>query len=136
MAVTFDDGTGDFVDVALPVLERFNVPVVLYLATGLVESAGPLPFGGSSISWAGLRDACATGLVTVGSHTDGHILLDRVSVEAVADDLDRSIDLIGTNLGVSADHFAYPKAVAGSAAARASIFSRRTAADIFGCVRL
>ena len=37
MVVTFDDGTGDFVDEAVPVLDRFEVLATLYVATRFVD---------------------------------------------------------------------------------------------------
>ncbi len=41
VVVTFDDGTDDFVEVALPVLVHHDVPVTLYLATAFVEEQRP-----------------------------------------------------------------------------------------------
>jgi peptidoglycan/xylan/chitin deacetylase (PgdA/CDA1 family) len=66
----------------------------------------------------------ATGLVTIGSHTHTHALLDRLPVPLVADELDRSIELIGDRLGVRAEHFAYPKALPGSPGADAAVRQR------------
>ncbi len=114
VVVTFDDGTADFVDVALPILVRHQVPATLYLATDFVEGGASTPAGVRAISWAGLRDACATGLVDVGSHTHSHRLLDRIDAADAAAELDRSIDLIGEHIGRAPADFAYPKAVAGT----------------------
>lgn len=129
VVVTFDDGTADVVEVALPVLVRHRVPALLYVNTHYVESGEEFPWGGRPASWAALRDACATGYLTVGSHTHTHALLDRASPAVVADELDRSVALLGEHLGVDAAHFAYPKAVLGSPAAQAAVRARfRTAA--------
>ena len=117
VVLTFDDGTADFVDVALPILERHRVPAVLYVATDFVERQQPFPVDGRPASWAALRDAASTGLVTFGSHTHTHALLDRLDPVRVDDELDRSVALLQERLGVAVDHFAYPKAVAGSAEA-------------------
>jgi len=114
VVVTFDDGTADFVDVALPILVRHQVPATLYVATDFVEHGLPFPGGGRAISWSALRDACSTGLVDIGSHTHTHRLLDRTPPAEAADELDRSIDLIGARLDRVAHDFAYPKAVPGS----------------------
>ena len=69
------------------------------------------PGDGRPLSWAEAGEAVDSGLVTIGSHTHGHALLDRLDAAAVAAELDRSRDLIGERLGVAAEHFAYPKAV-------------------------
>ncbi len=58
----------------------------------------------------------STGLVTLGSHTHTHALLDRVDEATAADELERSIDLMAERAGVAAAHFAYPKALVGNAA--------------------
>jgi peptidoglycan/xylan/chitin deacetylase (PgdA/CDA1 family) len=129
VAITFDDGSADFADHAVPALVRHGGPACLYVATAFVGERRPFPWGAPPLSWAALADALATGLVTVGSHTHSHSLLDRLPPGEVADDLDRSITLLGDRLGVTAEHFAHPKAVAGSPAAEALIAQRfRTAA--------
>lgn len=112
VAVTFDDGTADFVEDALPVLVRHRIPVTLYLATAFVEEQRPFPGDGRPLSWAALADACSTGLVSIGSHTHSHALLDRVDPRTAADELERSTALITERLGVVPAHFAYPKALA------------------------
>lgn len=132
VVVTFDDGTADFVDHALPVLARHRVPATLYVATRHVEEGLDFPDEGRPVSWAGLGEAAATGLVTIGSHTHSHALLDRLPADAIAEELDRSIGLIGERLGVVADHFAYPKALAPSAAADRLVRDRFRSAALAG----
>lgn len=124
VVVTFDDGTADFVAHALPILVDLGIPACLYLATDFVESGRPFPFDGTPLTWGALREALSTGLVTVGSHTHRHALMDRLSPGAAAEELDRSIELIEDRLGVEVRHFAYPKAVATSAAIEAEVRSR------------
>jgi peptidoglycan/xylan/chitin deacetylase (PgdA/CDA1 family) len=129
VCLTFDDGTADFVEEALPELVAHRVPATLYVATDFVESGRTFPDDGRPVSWAGLRDALSTGLVTIGSHTHTHRLLDRVGGSEAAEELDRSIGLIEERLGVACTHFAYPKALPGSPAAEEEVRRRfRTAA--------
>jgi len=132
VVVTFDDGTADFADVALPILERHRVPVTLYVATAFVEESRQFPWGASPLSWQALADACATGLVDVGSHTHRHRLLDRLAPADVADELDRSRALIEDRLGRRAEHFAYPKAVPASAHADRLVRQRFRSAAVAG----
>src|SRR4051812_19800950 len=132
VVITFDDGTADFVDVVLPILVRHEVPATLNLATDFVEGGASTLPGTRPISWAGLRDACATGLVDVGSHTHSHRLLDRISEADAIGELDRSIDLIGEHLGRTAVDFAYPKAVAGTAAVDRLVRERFRSAALAG----
>jgi peptidoglycan/xylan/chitin deacetylase (PgdA/CDA1 family) len=111
LVVTFDDGTADFVEVVLPLLVAHRLPATLYVATRFVEERRRFPDDGRPVSWQGLSDALSTGLVTVGSHTHSHALLDRLSPERAEQELRRSIGLIEERLQVPAEHFAYPKAV-------------------------
>lgn len=132
VVVTFDDGTADFVDEALPVLVAHEIPATLYLATAFVEDGTPFPYGAPPMSWSGLRDAVSTGLVTVGSHTHTHALLDRLPPQQIARELDESRRLVEDRLGVRADHFAYPKALPGSAAADGAVRARFRSAALAG----
>jgi peptidoglycan/xylan/chitin deacetylase (PgdA/CDA1 family) len=132
VAITFDDGTADFAELALPVLERHRVPVTLYLATGFVEDQRPFPHDGRPLSWKALRDAQSTGLVSVGSHTHRHALLDRLAPDEVGDELDRSIGIIQERLGVRPADFAYPKAVPGSPPADLAVRARFRSAALAG----
>jgi peptidoglycan/xylan/chitin deacetylase (PgdA/CDA1 family) len=130
--VTFDDGTADFAEVALPVLVEHRLPVTLYLATAFVEEQRRFPDDGQPLSWDALRDACATGLVDVGSHTHTHALLDRLPAAEIADELDRSQKLIEDRLGRPCLDFAYPKALPPSAAADAAVRARFRSAAVAG----
>lgn len=132
VVVTFDDGTADFHDTALPILQRYRIPATLYLATAFVEEARQFPRGGVPLSWGGLADAVSTGLIDVGSHTHTHALLDRLPERDIARELDQSVELIQDRLGLPARDFAYPKAVAGSATARTAVRQRFRSAALAG----
>jgi peptidoglycan/xylan/chitin deacetylase (PgdA/CDA1 family) len=124
VVVTFDDGTADFAEHAVPAMARYGIPSTLYLATDFVERGAPFPYGGRPLSWPALADACATGLVTVGSHTHGHAVMDSLDRVSAEYELDRSTGLIQDHLGVPARHFAYPKGVLGGPAAEAAVRER------------
>jgi peptidoglycan/xylan/chitin deacetylase (PgdA/CDA1 family) len=130
VVITFDDGTVDFCDTVVPLLVEFQLPATLYAATQFIDTGQPFPWGAPPASWAGLRDAASTGLVTIGSHTHTHALLDRADQGVIADELDRSIDLIGEHIGTPPAHFAYPKALPGSSAAEAEVHRRFTTAAL------
>jgi len=131
IAVTFDDGTADLVDHALPILERHRIPSTWYVATSFIDEQRPFDTG-PPLTWSAVRDACSTGLVSIGSHTHRHRLLDRAPEADVVDELDRSIGSIGDNLGTAPCDFAYPKALLGSASAQAAVQSRFRSAALAG----
>jgi peptidoglycan/xylan/chitin deacetylase (PgdA/CDA1 family) len=132
VVVTFDDGTADFADQAVPVLDRHGIPALLYVATDFVERGLSFPHDGRPASWAALRDAAATGLVEVGSHTNTHLLLDRVDRGEAEHDLDRSVELIGERIGSAPRHFAYPKAVGAGPLVEALVRDRFRSAALAG----
>jgi peptidoglycan/xylan/chitin deacetylase (PgdA/CDA1 family) len=132
IAITFDDGSADFAEIALPILERHRLPVTLYLATAFVDERRALPGDGTPLSWPALRDVQSTGLVTFGSHTHTHALLDRIAPVLVAQELDRSCELIAAHLGRAPEHFAYPKAVRGTREAETAVRARFRSAAVAG----
>jgi peptidoglycan/xylan/chitin deacetylase (PgdA/CDA1 family) len=132
IVVTFDDGTADLAEVATPILVRHGVPATVYLATRFVDEGIDFSDDGAPLSWSAVRDMASTGLVTFGSHTHGHLLLDRVPPAGAVDELDRSKDLIEHHVGAPADHFAYPKAVAASAEVEPLVRARYRSAALGG----
>jgi peptidoglycan/xylan/chitin deacetylase (PgdA/CDA1 family) len=130
--VTFDDGTADFVEVALPYIVEHRIPVTLYLATAFVEEQRAFPDDGRPLSWSALRDACATGLVDIGSHTHSHAVLDRLPEAQVAAELDRSKQLIEDHLARPCADFAYPKALPPTPAAHEAVRARFRSAALAG----
>jgi peptidoglycan/xylan/chitin deacetylase (PgdA/CDA1 family) len=132
VVLTFDDGTRDWVEEVLPVLARHRAPATFYVATDFVERQRRFPDDGEPITWGGLDDLVASGLATIGSHTDTHLLLDRVDGVTAGAELDRSVSLIGERLGVDCRHFAYPKALLGSPAAEAEVVHRFDSAAVAG----
>ena len=129
VVLTFDDGTGDWVDSALPALDRHSTPATFYVATSFI---GQAPTDGPALSWGALAELASSELVTIGSHTHGHMLLDRLDTTRTAQELDRSVELLGEHTGSTPKHFAYPKAVLGSPDAEAAVRSRFRSAVIAG----
>lgn len=132
VVVTFDDGTIDWLDVVAPVLETHEVPATFYVATRFVDERLEFPHGGRPISWGALTELAASPLVTVGSHTHSHALLDRLAESDIDDELDRCSDLLAEHLGDRPQHFCYPKALPPAPAADAAVRSRFRSAVLAG----
>ncbi|MEM8619411.1 MAG: polysaccharide deacetylase family protein [Actinomycetota bacterium] len=130
VVVTFDDGTTDFNDHALPALVELSIPATLYVATKFVDEGVRFPWDAPPMTWDGVREAESTGLVTIGSHTHTHALLDRVDATTVDDELDRSVSLIAEHTASRPEHFAYPKAVSGSSVADTQVRRRFRSASL------
>jgi len=132
VVITFDDGTADFTANAVPVLQRHNLPATLYAATGFIDQRLPMPWGAPSATWDQLRIAAASGLITIGSHTRDHLLLDHATSDEVEEQLDESIASITREIGTPPQHFAYPKAVRGNKLADTAVRRRFASAALAG----
>lgn len=124
VVVTFDDGTADYTDIAVPIMVRHGIPSLLYAETDPISTGKPNAAGHQPTSWAALRDAASTGLVEIGSHTHSHRLLHNVDEKTAIDELDRSIAVISEQISRPPLHFAYPKAVRGNTVAERAVRER------------
>jgi peptidoglycan/xylan/chitin deacetylase (PgdA/CDA1 family) len=118
VVISIDDGFRDFHDHVLPLLVRYDLPAVLYLATAFVATAPSRSRDRDALTWAHLRDAVATGLVTVGAHTHTHRDLSRADEGTADEEMRRSKERIEDELQLPCRHFAYPWSVASPAADR------------------
>ena len=132
VVLTFDDGTADFADHVVDVLDEFDLPATVYVATEPVLTRENWPDGAAPLSPAALTEVASHRLVTVGCHTHSHLLLDREPSAVVAADLDRSIEVLAELTGSSPEHFAYPKALAASTANDALVRDRFASAALAG----
>jgi peptidoglycan/xylan/chitin deacetylase (PgdA/CDA1 family) len=121
------------VEHALPALAKYQIPMTLYLASGYVDDGlGFWDRADKALTWSGVNEMVSTGLVTIGSHTHTHKLLDREPAHVVAAELDRSQERIAHNVGAPATHFAYPKALRPSPAADAAVRQRFASGALAG----
>ncbi len=132
VVLTFDDGTADFADHVVNVLDEFDLPATVYVATEPVLTGEQWPDGAAPLTPAALTEVADHRLVTIGCHTHAHLLLDREPPSVVAADLDRSIEVLGELTGGRPEHFAYPKALAASAANDVLVRERFVSAALAG----
>ena len=132
VVLTFDDGTADWPDVVLPALTERGLPATFFVATDFIERGSPFPDGGRPVSWSGLVDMAATGLVAIGSHTHTHRVLASASAADTFQEIVRSAGLIEEHLSEPCRHFAYPKAIAPSPPAEIVVRRRFTSAALAG----
>lgn len=132
VVITFDDGTNDFTDNAVPIMVETGVPSLLYAETAPITSGRKNASGLIPTSWSALSDAISTGLVSVGSHTHNHRLMRDLDASSSSAELERSIAAIHENLGAFPSHFAYPKAVDGNPAANLEVRRRFRSAALGG----
>lgn len=113
LSITFDDGYRDNVEVAAPILRRFNLPATFFVTTGFIGSRlvphwdESLPHHPGWMTWDQIRALAAMGF-EIGSHTDSHIDLASADPETVRADLAASQRKLVEALGAPARLFAYP----------------------------
>lgn len=100
IAITFDDGTVDFLTNAASVLSRFRLPATLFVNPTRVGTPGFL-------GWNELRELVAAG-VSVESHGLDHRSLARLETEELRRQLSDSRWIIEDRLGRGVTFLAYP----------------------------
>ena len=93
VAVTFDDGYKNFLTDALPILEKYKVPAILFVCAGDVdrsEVGNVIPL----LSPEELRHIAASNLITIGSHGVTHHKLTRMKLDDARNEISSSRVLI------------------------------------------
>lgn len=100
VVLTFDDGYVGNYTWAFPLLKKYSMTAVFFVASRLIGM--PL-----MMHWAHLREMSAAGM-SIQSHTASHPFLKQLSDEAVARELRESKVTIQNELGVPVDYLSLP----------------------------
>jgi len=100
-AITFDDGYRDNLTVALPLLERFQLPMTLFVAAGFLGREGYL-------SEQELREMSQHPLVTIGAHGLWHRNFNCLTSNEARFELMESRQLLAGVTGRTVDLLAWP----------------------------
>jgi peptidoglycan/xylan/chitin deacetylase (PgdA/CDA1 family) len=101
IAITFDDGYLDNLTVALPLLEKYDLPMTLFMAADFIGKDDYLDTDD-------LKFMAAHPLVTIGSHTFSHPHLTQLSEDEVRFELLESKKILEEIIGKTVDLLAYP----------------------------
>jgi peptidoglycan/xylan/chitin deacetylase (PgdA/CDA1 family) len=101
VAITFDDGFRDNLTVALPVLEKFDLPMTLFVAAGFV---GMDPY----LSESELREIARHPLITIGAHGLQHRHFTRLPYKEARFELRESRRRLEAIIGKKVDLMAWP----------------------------
>jgi peptidoglycan/xylan/chitin deacetylase (PgdA/CDA1 family) len=106
LAITFDDGWNSVLTAAAPVLDEYQIPWTLFVATDLVER--PSEWHRPRIlRWDELAELSRRG-VEIGSHSVSHPDFATIDKQQVVEELNASRMLLKSRLDVAADCFAIP----------------------------
>ena len=100
ISITIDDAYLSFYEVGLPIFEKYNTPVTLFLNT---ENIGVNNY----MTWSQLNDALNRG-VDIQNHTHSHSSLPKLSAEEIKEEIEKSQSIIKKNLNITPHLFAYP----------------------------
>lgn len=113
VVLTFDDGCDNFYDNALPILESFAFPAIVYVIAGMAGGSAewmgkePGRIAPSLMSYARIRELPARG-IEVGSHGDSHLRLAGVPAATLRREVADSKHRIEDETGRAVAHFCYP----------------------------
>ncbi len=110
--ITLDDGFEDNYLNAFHILQLYNVPAIIYLATGFIGQTNkwmPAPTYSQRkmLSWTQIQEMSSCG-IQFGSHTVSHPQLTQLDDGSVSEELIQSKQIIEDRLGLECMHFAYP----------------------------
>ena len=101
VAITFDDGYRDNLTVALPILEKYSLPITLFVVAGFVDRDGYL-------SEEELREMSRHPLVTIGAHGLWHHDFNRLTPDEARFELVESRRLLEGIIDQKVDLLAWP----------------------------
>ena len=101
IAITFDDGYRDNLTTALPLLEKYSLPMTLFVVAGFVDSDGYL-------SEDELREISRHPLITIGAHGLWHRHFNRISHQEAHFELSESRRLLEETIERKVDLMAWP----------------------------
>ncbi|MBN1526731.1 MAG: glycosyltransferase [Candidatus Omnitrophica bacterium] len=101
VAITFDDGAYNNYKYAYPVLKKYKFPAAIFMITSKIGERGWL-------GWKDLKEMSDSGLITIGSHTKGHVWLPDLGTAGVKKELEESKRILEEGLGKKVDYFCYP----------------------------
>ena len=84
IALTFDDGYEDNYHIVFPIIQKYGVPITIFLTAEKIGSRWDTPAGAlRGLEWKQIREMAKSGLVTFGSHGISHVNLTGLSGPAL-----------------------------------------------------
>lgn len=116
IAITFDDGYADNLYTALPILEEFNVPTTIFIATDNVNSQEDFYWDkntdkedrGRPMNIEELKKISAHPLIEIGAHTVHHPNLRKINIDEQSAEIRQSKNALEEILDKKISGFAYP----------------------------
>ncbi len=119
VVVTFDDGYLDNLEYALPILQKYNIPAIIYVTTDFCNQDKSHPRYNNDdkrlhLDWEELFELNKFDNIIIGSHTLSHPYLSRLNDIDVEKEIFKSKEIIENKLNSEVKHFCYPSGDFGS----------------------
>lgn len=112
VVISFDDGYLDNLENALPILERYRLPAIIFITTRFADQTQSHPrYPGANtlhLNWDQLRRLASHPLITLGSHTLSHPYLQSVSADLSRSEIVESAIQLEKQLNQPMKYFCYP----------------------------
>ncbi|MFK8020299.1 MAG: polysaccharide deacetylase family protein [Pseudomonadales bacterium] len=113
VVLSFDDGYLDNLENALPILEKYQLPAIVFVTTEFADQSAshpryPQEQGSLHLNWDQLRALSKHPLISIGSHTLSHPYLQSVSDAHSREEIERSKSTLERELDQDIDYFCYP----------------------------
>jgi peptidoglycan/xylan/chitin deacetylase (PgdA/CDA1 family) len=122
ICVTFDDGYLDTLENAAPILRELGIPATVFLPTAMIDGRAGYDWyrrkAPPALTWDGVAELIADGLIDVGSHSRTHARLPALDDDRVREELAGSKRDIERRLRRPVAAFCYPAGLYGSREAR------------------
>ncbi len=99
--LTFDDGYADFYFTAAPLLQKYQMKAIAFIATGLIG-------GGNYMTWGQIEELAKSPLIVFGAHSVHHDYLHKVAQEVLIYEVEESKRVLESHIGYRVNWFAYP----------------------------
>ena len=125
VGVTFDDGYEDFLDVAVPTLEKLGFSATVYVVAGMLGGENDWEHGGGPrprlklLGEEGVREVSDRGM-EVGSHSVTHPRLSGLDPETLIREVEDSRQMLSEIVNAPVEGFSYPYGAVDVPAVRAA----------------
>jgi len=116
VAITFDDGYADNLTMALPILEKLQIPATIYIVAGKIDENTPFYWDektaegdrGHALTKTELKNLAESSLIEIGAHTVSHPKLSSLSKQAQTDEIEQSKKKLEEIIRQTVISFSYP----------------------------
>jgi peptidoglycan/xylan/chitin deacetylase (PgdA/CDA1 family) len=125
VGVTFDDGYEDFLDAAIPILERLGFSATVFVVAGMLGSENTWEHTGGSrpqlklLGADGVREVSERGM-EIGSHSVTHPRLSGLDSESLIREVEDSRQMLSEIVNAPVEGFSYPFGAVDGPAVRAA----------------